>query len=216
MQERWPWWKRSEICQDAGREPKKSQIFSVQAKSCSYSCKQNFSETTANILQRPAPLAARSLKQPHAPFIGQGSRSCLGDRFGPPRVSLQGTQAQVQQRALDQRVPGGTRLPDSEPQHRCQVSLRASCLVVAGEAFPAASQTACSRLARGWTLRWLQQLGRSVCRGEIKMGKHGRSHQPKEISTRARHTNNHCSFMAPWKAARAVVSRSFCHICNTR
>lgn len=90
------------------------------------------------------------------------------------------------------------------------------CLVVAGEAFPAASQTACSRLARGRTLRWLQQLGRSVCRGEIKMGKHGRSHQPKEISTRARHTNNHCSFMAPWKAARAVVSRSFCHICNTR
>lgn len=71
-------------------------------------------------------------------------------------------------------------------------------------------------LARGRVLHWLRQLGRSVWRGEIKMGKHGRSHSPKEINTHTRHTNNHCSFTASWKAALAAISRSFCHIHNTQ
>lgn len=48
------------------------------------------------------------------PFLQQRSRSCCGDAFGPSRVSLQSAQHQAQQQSLEQRVPGGTRLPDSE------------------------------------------------------------------------------------------------------
>lgn len=71
-------------------------------------------------------------------------------------------------------------------ERRCQAAPRASCLVADGEAFPAASQTA---QPKHWPEGkcWLLQLGRSVWRGEIKMGKHGRSRQPKEINTHTTH-----------------------------
>lgn len=57
----------------------------------------------------------------------------------------------VEQRALVQRGPGGTGLLIAHGT-RMPNSLCVSCVVVAGEALPAASQAVCSRLARGRVL----------------------------------------------------------------
>lgn len=105
------------------------------------------------------------------PFSEQ-RRSCSGDASGPGRDSLQSAQHQAQQQSLEQRVPGGTRLPGSEGSADAK-RRRAPCLVADGEALAAASRPA---QPKHWPEGecWLQQLWRSVWKGEIKMGKHGR------------------------------------------